>query len=185
MLLQVLADLLWVSAASLCPPFGKWSWWVSVVKVGLSIVIKTGDKSTDTEWSDTTLLSVLLLCLCDVLWNVLDWWIIVVVQSVWLTFDSCLIGQDSSIGCETWKSHVNMLVELDNFLYGSAFLQLGNGFFLHYNFSYLNSENDWWVGHKAHRTETLLNGFDGILDLEKMSIGWEDCNGCVVHLNFF
>lgn len=131
MLLQILTHLLWVSSASMSLPLWKWPRWVSVIQVGLALIIETSYQRTDTEWSHTTLLCVLLFCLCDVLWDVLNWWIIVVVQSVWLTFDSCLIGQDSTIGCKTRKGHVNMLVQQYDLLYCSAFLQFGNGFFLH------------------------------------------------------
>ena len=122
MLLQILTHLLWVSPTCMSPPFWKWTWGVCVIKMGLSVIVKACNQSTDAERSDTTLLSVLLLCLCDVLWDVFDWWVIVVVQSVRLALDSCLVGEDSSVGCETWKGHVNMLVELDDFLNSSALL---------------------------------------------------------------
>lgn len=130
MLFQILADLLGISSTGLGFPFWKRSRWVGVVKMWLSVVIKACDQGADAKWSNTTFLSILLLCLCNVLWDVFNWWIIVIVQSVWLTLYSCLVCQDSSISGKTWKGHVNMFIELNDLFDSSAFLQFSDGFFL-------------------------------------------------------
>lgn len=79
MFLQILAHLLGVSATSLSLPFRKRPRRISVVKMRPTVVIQTSDQSANTERSYTAFLSILLLGLSDVLWNVFDWRVIVVV----------------------------------------------------------------------------------------------------------
>lgn len=50
---------------------------------------------------------------------------------------------------------------------------------------YLNCEDDWWTGDESNSTETLLDSFDGVLDLEEVAIGWEDSDSRIVHLKYF
>jgi hypothetical protein len=129
-LFQELADLLGVSAAALGSPLRKRSRGVSVVEMRLSTDIKSCDKATDAERSDTTLLGILLFCFGDEFGDVFDRGTVVVVEAVALALDSCFVGQDSSVGCESGVSHVNVIVELHNLFDGSALLQFGDCFFL-------------------------------------------------------
>lgn len=50
---------------------------------------------------------------------------------------------------------------------------------------YLNCKDDWRVCDKADSAEAFFDGFDGVLNLEKMAVGWEDGDGSIVHLNYF
>ena len=97
------------------------------------MIIKASNESTDTEWSDTSFLSILLFCFGNMLGNIFDWWIIIIIQSVRLTFDSGFIGEDSTIGCKTRKCQMNMLVELNDLLNSSSFLKFSDCFFLNIN----------------------------------------------------
>ena len=96
----------------------------------LSADVESGKKAADSERSDSSLLSVLLFGFGNELGDILDRGAVVVVEAVALALDSCLVGQDSSVGCETRVGHVDVVVELDDLLYGSALLELGDCFFL-------------------------------------------------------
>ena len=50
---------------------------------------------------------------------------------------------------------------------------------------YLDCEDHRVCGCESHCTETLFDCFDGVLDLEEVAVGREDCDGCVVHLKYF
>ena len=128
--LQKFTDLFWISAAALSFPFRERSGGVGVVEMGFCTDVESGDETADTEGSDSTFLSVLLFGFGDEFGYVLDGRAVVVVEAVALAFDSSLIGEDSSVCGQSRVCHVDVVVELNNFLDGSAFLQLGDCFFL-------------------------------------------------------
>lgn len=71
-----------------------------------------------------------------------------------------------------------MIVDLNNFLDCSGLLQLGNRLFLpSMRDEYLDSKNDGVSADDADGTHAPLDSFNGILDLEEMSVGGEDCDG--------
>ena len=128
-LLQKLAHLLGIPPATLSPPLRKRSRRVSVVKMWLGIV-KSCNKTTDSVRPHSALLCKFLLGLSDVFGNVFHGRTVVVVQPVTLALDSCLVGQDSSVGCESRICHMDVVVQLHYFLDCFALLQLGYCFFL-------------------------------------------------------
>jgi hypothetical protein len=50
---------------------------------------------------------------------------------------------------------------------------------------YLHCQDHGGRCDESHCAEALLDGFDGVLDLEEVAIGREDCDGCIVHLKYF
>ena len=50
---------------------------------------------------------------------------------------------------------------------------------------YFHGKDNGWACDQANRTETFLNSFNSIFDLEQMSVWWKDCDGSIVHLKFF
>ena len=130
MFFQELAYLLSVSATGLSLPFRKRSWWVRVIKTRISFGIESSNKGWNTKWSHTTSLGELLFSFSNMFSNVLDWWVVIIIESVTLTLHSRFISKDSSISSQSWIGHMYVLVNLNNFLDSPTFLQFGDGFFL-------------------------------------------------------
>jgi hypothetical protein len=93
-------------------------------------VVEASDEATDTEGPHSSLLSVLLLGFSHELGDELNRRTVVVVESVALAFDAGLVGEDTAVSGEAGVGHVDVVVELDDLFDGSAFLQLGDCFFL-------------------------------------------------------
>lgn len=89
---------------------------------------------------------VFLLGLSNEPGDVLDRWVVIVVESVALALNPCLIGQDPSISCEARIGHMYVTINLQNLLDGLAVLQLSDCLFL----------NDGWITSTARMTDELV-----------------------------
>ena len=129
-LLKILWYLFWVSSAGMSLPLRKRTWWICIVEVGLIFCVKASYQSSNTEWTNTSSLCVLLLGLGNEFGQVFDWRIIIVVKTVRLSLDSCFVGQNSSVSCQPWICHKYVLIKLNDFFDSSSFLKFCDGSFL-------------------------------------------------------
>ena len=122
--------MLWISATWIGLPLWEWAWRIGVKESRFSLRIHSCNQGRDSERSDTTSLSVLLLSLCQKFGKILYWRIIVIVKSERLGLDPALIGKNPPISSETRVCYKNIPVKLDNLLNSSAFLKFSDSFFL-------------------------------------------------------
>ena len=153
MLLEEITHLLRVSATTLSPPFRKRTRWISIVKMRFTTDIETSNETTDTKRSDSTFLSEFLFSFCDILRHVFYWRTVIVVQTVTLTLNTSLVGQDPSVSSQPRVSHVDMIIELDYFFDSFAFLKLCHCFFLNRDGSTSAAKmtEDWVTSPTAQR----------------------------------
>lgn len=129
-LLQKLAHLLRIAPTGLSLPLRKRASRICVIQMRLPWVIESRNQARYSKGPDSTLLSVFLLGFCDEFGHVLNWGTVVVVQSIALAFNSCLVGQDTAVSSQTRVGHVYVVIKLNNLLDSFAFLQFSDSLFL-------------------------------------------------------
>ena len=122
--------MLGVAPAGLGLPFREGAGWIGVVKMWACGGVKTCEEAADAKGTNSSLLCVLLLGLSDEPRDVFHRWVVIVVESVALALDPCLIGQDPSVSSEAGIGHMDVTINLQYLLDGLAVLQLGDCFFL-------------------------------------------------------
>ena len=99
--------------------------------MGLSICIKTTDQRTNTKRSHSTFLGILLLSLSNKFRDILDWRTVIIIQTITLALDTCLVRKNTTISSKPRIGHMNVVIELHNFFNCPTLLQFRHCFFLH------------------------------------------------------
>ena len=166
LVLQELAQLLRFLSNCTGLPLTHSSRWLGLVQ-GWNSINEACDEGTDSKGSHTSSLSILLLSFTSESSNILDGRSILVLESEWLAFKSHFINEDTSISLQARESHHEVLIKTLDFSNCSWILKLCNRVFLY-------GQNDTIRATDGNCCTATINSFEGILDLEKLSIRTED-----------
>jgi hypothetical protein len=141
----------------------------------LATRVEANDECADAKRPHTTTLRIPLLHTGDVFGNVLDAHGVLDGESVALGLEAGLVDEDAGVGVETSEGQADVVVDQADLGGGDAgVLQLHGGLLF-------AAEHDDLGAFDGDGAGTALDGFEGIFDLEDVSVGGEDCgwvSGC-------